>query len=107
MRRTSVVKGFAFFLLLAGLAVLSFAAKVYLKDGRVLEGEILSFDAYNVTIKGPNLGAITIARSNILKIDPPLEEKKPAPLRPRREPRLNLNGPSRPGRKEVSHSVFL
>lgn len=77
LRKTSVVKGFAFFLLLAGLAVLSFAAKVYLKDGRVLEGEILSFDAYNVTIKVPTMDAITIARSNILKIDPPLDEKKP------------------------------
>jgi hypothetical protein len=77
--KKSLVKGFVMVLLIAGLAVMSFAAKIYLKNGRVIDGEIISHDATSVTVKDPALGVITIARDNILKIDPPLEEPKPAP----------------------------
>jgi hypothetical protein len=67
-----------FLALIAGLAAMTFAAQIYLKNGKILEGPIVSYNATSVTIKDATLGEITIARENILKIDPPLEETKPA-----------------------------
>lgn len=64
--------------LIAGMTVLTFAAQIHLKNGKILEGPIVSYNATSVTIKDATLGEITIARENILKIDPPLEENKPA-----------------------------
>ena len=52
------------------------ATKIYLKSGKVVEGDIVSYDAVSVVIKDPSLGLMTIPRENILRIDPPLEEKK-------------------------------
>ena len=54
----------------------SYAAQITLKNGRVIEGEIISFDKSSVTVKEPVSGIIKIPRERILKIEPPLEEKE-------------------------------
>ncbi|NOR53154.1 MAG: hypothetical protein GQ536_03585, partial [Candidatus Aminicenantes bacterium] len=54
----------------------SYAAKITQKNGRVFEGEIISFDKSSVTVKEPVFGIIKIPRERILKIVPPLEEKE-------------------------------
>ena len=76
------VKTSVFLALIAATAVMTFAAQIYLKNGKILEGPIVSYNATSVTIKDATLGEITIARENILKIDPPLEEIKPAVVTP-------------------------
>ena len=70
--------------LLAGFAVMSFAApqiqpqeqthKVTLLDGTIMEGEIVAVTAKSISIRDASLGLIAIARENILKIEPPLDE---------------------------------
>ena len=54
----------------------SYAAQITQKNGRVIEGEIISFDKSSVTVKDPVSGIIKIPRERILKIEPPLEEKE-------------------------------
>ena len=54
----------------------SYAAKITQKNGRVIEGEIISFDKSSVTVKELVFGIIEIARERILKIEPPLQEKE-------------------------------
>ena len=68
-----------FFLLLVTwmlVITVSYAAQITLKNGRVIEGEIISFDKSSVTVKEPVSGIIKIPRERILKIEPPLEEKE-------------------------------
>jgi hypothetical protein len=77
-----IFKTSVFLALIAGMAVMTFAAQIYLKNGKILEGPIVSYTATSVTIKDATLGEITIARENILKIDPPLEVNKPAAAAP-------------------------
>jgi hypothetical protein len=77
-----ILKTTVFLALIAGLTVMTFAAQITLKNGKILEGPIVSYNAVSVTIKDATLGEITIARENILKIDPPLEEKRPAAAAP-------------------------
>ncbi len=51
----------------------SFAAKIHLKNGYTISGEIISFDDTSVTIRTPVLGIMKIERYKITKIEPPLE----------------------------------
>ena len=76
--KKEIFRGFAVLALILVLADTAFAAKIYLKGGKVIEGEIVSSDALYVTVKDPSSGLIAIARENILKIEPPLEENKEA-----------------------------
>jgi len=79
--------------LLAGFAALSFAApqvkkhKLTLENGKIVEGEIVAVTATTISIKDAALGVIAIARENILKIEPPLDETKPAVSAPAPAPR--------------------
>lgn len=77
--------------LLASFAALSFAGpqvpptqkhKLTLENGKVIEGEIVAVTATTISIKDAALGVIAIARENILKIEPPLEQAKPAVAAP-------------------------
>lgn len=73
---------------------LSFAAKIHLKNGSVIGGEIISFDDTSVTIKEPVMGNMKVSREKIININPPLRDKevkqgtiepeisKPEPLEP-------------------------
>jgi len=74
----SLLKKFVFLVLITGLAALTFAAQIVLLNGRVLEGPIVSYSAASVTIKDAILGEITTPRTDIFRIDPPLEGNKPA-----------------------------
>jgi hypothetical protein len=79
--------------LLAGFAALSFASpqakkhKLTLENGKIIEGEIVAVTATTISIKDAALGVIAIARENILKIEPPLDETKPAVSAPAPAPR--------------------
>jgi hypothetical protein len=77
--RTRIYRSAAIVLMLLISAASALAAKVYLKNETVIEGEILSFDPKSVTIQEPGVGRSTILRVNILKIDPPLAEPAAGP----------------------------
>ena len=74
--KKGLLKFFLFLITWMLVTGISYAAKITLKNGKVIEGEIISFDKTSVTIKDPTFGVIKIARERILKIDPPLEEKE-------------------------------
>jgi len=74
----SFFKMFVFLVLITGMATLTFAAQIVLLNGKVLEGPIVSYNAASVTIKDAILGEITTSRVSIFRINPPLDENKPA-----------------------------
>jgi len=53
----------------------AFAAQIYLKNGSIIEGEIVLIDDTSVTIREPALGILKISREKIIKIEHSLEEK--------------------------------
>lgn len=54
---------------------LSFAAKIHLKNGSIIGGEIISFDNTSVTIKEPVLGTMKVLKDKIININPLLAKK--------------------------------
>ncbi len=67
-----------FFLLLITVMIItgvSIAAKIHLKNGVIIQGEIVDFDDTSVNIKDPLVGIVKISRGRIKKIEPPLEIK--------------------------------
>jgi len=63
------------------------ATKIYLKSGKVVEGEIVSYDAVSVVLKDPSLGLMTISRENILS------RRKRSPSRPRSSSKPRMSSP--------------
>ncbi|NQT81069.1 MAG: hypothetical protein HQ555_11850 [Candidatus Aminicenantes bacterium] len=66
-----------FFLFIAVMIItgVSIAAKIHLKNGVIIQGEIIDFDDTSVNIKDPLVGMVKISRGRIKKIEPPLEIK--------------------------------
>ena len=60
-------------LVLIFIVSFSFAAKIHLRNGYTVTGEIISSDDTSVTIRVPALGIMKIAKYKITKIEPPLE----------------------------------
>jgi tetratricopeptide (TPR) repeat protein len=66
---------------LLGAAPLALAGEIELKNGRVLEGDVVASDGRTVTIDIPEVGALTISRAEIRAIDGhPLSETEPVPV---------------------------
>ncbi|MHB8056250.1 MAG: LSm family protein [Candidatus Aminicenantales bacterium] len=86
--RKRFILGVAILVFMAGFAVVSYASpdlqragqkyKITLENGRVIEGEIVSVTEKTLSIRDASLGVIAIARENIIKIEPPLDEAKDA-----------------------------
>ncbi|MCX6565965.1 MAG: hypothetical protein NTW38_06010 [Candidatus Aminicenantes bacterium] len=84
--------GVALLAIIAGFAVMSFAEpqlqppgqkhKLTLVNGTIMEGEIVAITAKTISIRDASLGVIAIARENILKIEPPLDEETGAAATP-------------------------
>ncbi len=112
--RKRLLIGTALLAFLAGLAVMSFAApqlqppgqkyKITLVNGTVMEGEIVAVTEKTISIRDVSLGVIAVARENVLKIEPPLDEgtgaaapprpaPAPAPVRYSSEPSAGNGGP--------------
>ena len=112
--RKRLLVGTALLAFLAGLAVMSFAApqlqppgqkyKITLVNGTVMEGEIVAVTEKTISIRDVSLGVIAVARENVLKIEPPLDEgtgaaapprpaPAPAPVRYSSEPSAGNGGP--------------
>jgi len=105
--KKSLWRTFLLVVVLAGFAALTFAApqaqapkkyKLTLENGKVIEGEIVAITATTISIKDAALGVIAIARENILKIEPPLDETKPvvAPPTQTPAPRVSEQPPAAP-----------
>ncbi len=60
-------------LVLIFIVSFSFAAKIHLKNGYTITGEIISSDDTSVTIRTPFMGIMKIERYKITNIEPPLE----------------------------------
>jgi hypothetical protein len=84
--------GAAVLVFLAGFAVMSFAApqlqppgqkyKLTLVNGTIMEGEIVAVTEKTISIRDASLGVIAIARENIVKIEPPLDQATGAAATP-------------------------
>ena len=77
--KKELLRLFLYPLVLIFIVSFSFAAKIHLKNGYTITGEIISSDDTSVTIRTPALGIMKIAKYKITKIEPPLEvspEKK-------------------------------
>lgn len=66
-------KGFLFILLFFLLVNFGLARIIYLKSGRVIEGEVLSFDGNSLKVNIPKIGIIIIHSDRVLKIVPPID----------------------------------
>jgi sRNA-binding regulator protein Hfq len=73
LMKKEMLRLFLFPFILIFIVSFSFAAKIHLKNGYTITGEIISFDDTSVTIRVPVLGIMKIARYKITKIEPPLE----------------------------------
>jgi len=71
--KKELLRLFLYPLVLIFMVSFSFAAKIHLKNGYTITGEIISSDDTSVTIRIPVLGIMKIARYKITKIEPPLE----------------------------------
>ncbi len=71
--KKELLRLFLYPLVLIFIVNFSFAAKIHLKNGYTITGEIISSDDTSVTIRIPVLGIMTIAKYKITKIEPPLE----------------------------------
>jgi len=71
--KKEMLRLFLFPFILIFIVSFSFAAKIHLKNGYTITGEIISFDDTSVTIRMPVLGIMKIERYKITKIEPPLE----------------------------------
>ncbi len=71
--KKELLRLFLYPLVLIFIVSFSFAAKIHLKNGYTITGEIISSDDTSVTIRTPVLGIMKIARYKITNIEPPLE----------------------------------
>jgi sRNA-binding regulator protein Hfq len=74
LMKKELLRLFLYPLVLIFMVSFSFAAKIHLKNGYTITGEIISFDDTSVTIRTQVLGIMKIAKYKITKIEPPLEE---------------------------------
>jgi len=84
--------GVALLALLAGFAVMAYAApqiqppgqkyKITLASGAIMVGEIVAVKEKTISIREASLGVIVISRDNILTIEPPLDEGAGAAVTP-------------------------
>ncbi len=73
--KKELLKVFLLSFIMLNIISLSFAAKIHLKNGSIIGGEIISFDSTSVTIKEPVLGTMKVSKDKIININPLLAKK--------------------------------
>ena len=97
--KKELLKVFLISFIMLNIISLSFAAKIHLKNGSIIGGEIISFDNTSVTIIEPVLGTMKVSKDKIINIGPLLANK--AAKKRIIEPEIQKPKVQEPARKAV------